>query len=92
VVDVLVERVRQAADHTGLRQVVVAGGVAANTRLRAAMEREAERAGWRLFVAPQILCTDNAAMVAVVGQRLLAAGRIADLAQNAVSSWAGRPV
>ena len=92
VVDVLVERVRQAADHTGLRQVVVAGGVAANTRLRAAMEREAERAGWRLFVAPQILCTDNAAMVAVVGQRLLAAGRIADLAQNAVSSWTGRPV
>jgi len=91
VVDVLVERVCQAADHTQLRQVVVAGGVAANTRLRAVMEQAAERAGWRLFIAPQILCTDNAAMVAVAGQRLLEAGRFADLATNAVSSWVGRP-
>jgi len=90
VVDVLVERVRQAADHTGLRQVVVAGGVAANTRLRAVLEREAAEARWRLFVAPPLLCTDNAAMVAVVGQRHLTAGRTADLATNAVSSWAGR--
>lgn len=91
VVDVLVERVHQAADHTDLREIVVAGGVAANTRLRAVLEQEAKRSGWRLFVAPRILCTDNAAMVAVVGQRHLAAGRLADLAQNAVSSWSGRP-
>jgi len=91
VVDVLVERVRQAVDHTALRQIVVAGGVAANTRLRAVLDQEAERSGWRLFVAPRILCTDNAAMVAVVGHRHLAAGRLADLAQNAVSSWSGRP-
>jgi N6-L-threonylcarbamoyladenine synthase len=90
VVDVLVERVRQAVDHTGLRQVVVAGGVASNTRLRAVLEREATDARWRLFVAPPILCTDNAAMVAVVGQRHLEAGRLADLALNAVSSWSGR--
>lgn len=91
VVDVLVERVHQAADHTDLRQIVVAGGVAANSRLRAVLERSAERAGWRLFVPPPILCTDNAAMVAVVGQRHLAAGRVADLALNAVSSWSGHP-
>jgi tRNA N6-adenosine threonylcarbamoyltransferase len=90
VVDVLVERVRQAADHTGLRQVVVAGGVAANSRLRAVLERAAGDSRWQLFVAPPILCTDNAAMVAVVGQRHLAAGRVADFAVNAVSSWAGR--
>ncbi len=90
VVDVLVERVRQAAAHTGLRQVVVAGGVASNTRLRAVLAGEAAEARWRLFVAPPILCTDNAAMVAVVGQRHLAAHRVADLALNAVSSWSGR--
>jgi N6-L-threonylcarbamoyladenine synthase len=89
VVDVLVERVRQAADHTGLEQIVVAGGVAANSRLRTVLEQEAERAGWQLFIALPILCTDNAAMVAVVGQRHLAAGRVADLALNAVSSWSG---
>ncbi len=90
VVEVLVERVRQAAEHTGLRQVVVAGGVAANTRLRAELGRCAVEAGWQLFIAPPLLCTDNAAMVAVVGQRHLATGRVADLALNAVSSWSGR--
>ncbi len=91
VVDVLVERVRQAAEHTGLKQIVVAGGVAANSRLRRVLEQEADRAEWQLFVAPPILCTDNAAMVALAGQRLLAAGKVADLALNAVSSWTGRP-
>jgi N6-L-threonylcarbamoyladenine synthase len=90
VVDVLVERARQAVQHTGLPDLVVAGGVAANQRLRQVLEQMAGQIGCRLFIPPPVLCTDNAAMVAAVGQRLLAAGRFADLALNATSSWTGR--
>lgn len=90
VVDVLVERARQAMQHTGLPDLVVAGGVAANQRLRQVLQQMAGQTGCRLHIPPPVLCTDNAAMVAAVGQRLLAAGRLADLAVNATSSWTGR--
>jgi tRNA A37 threonylcarbamoyltransferase TsaD len=51
------------------------------------LEAEATAAPWQLHLAPPALCTDNAAMVAAQGQRLLATGRLADLATNATSAW-----
>ncbi len=88
VVDMLTERVEQAVECTGLSEVVVAGGVAANSHLRASLERAAAAGRWRLHLAAPELCTDNAAMVAVAGQRRLAAGKLADMATNAAPSWA----
>ena len=61
--DSLVPRTMQAAKELGYDKIVVAGGVAANARIRADFAREAEKAGKKLFVPPLKLCGDNGAMV-----------------------------
>lgn len=67
--------------------VVVAGGVAANQALREALSAMAEANGYRLFVPPVGLCTDNAAMIAWAGAERLAAGQIDDTAVMARPRW-----
>jgi N6-L-threonylcarbamoyladenine synthase len=67
VVDVLVYKTLAAVRQTGAGDVVVAGGVAANRRLRARVAEAAEQAGVMLHLVPTALCTDNAAMVAGLG-------------------------
>lgn len=79
IVDVQVSKtLRAAADH-GLDQVVLAGGVAANSRLRARFAAETAANGQRLIVPSVPLCTDNGAMVAASGANLFARGRTAGL-------------
>lgn len=74
VVDVLAEKSRRALEATGHDVLIVAGGVAANRRLREALQRMAGARGARaIFPAPD-LCTDNGAMIAHAGWRRLAAG------------------
>ncbi|HSK22032.1 MAG TPA: tRNA (adenosine(37)-N6)-threonylcarbamoyltransferase complex transferase subunit TsaD [Egicoccus sp.] len=79
IVDVQVVKTLRAARDEGLERVVLAGGVAANTRLRSAFAEACERAGLGLVVPSIPLCTDNGAMVAASGANLLAAGSLADL-------------
>ncbi|PTQ53279.1 MAG: TsaD/Kae1/Qri7 protein, required for threonylcarbamoyladenosine t(6)A37 formation in tRNA [Brockia lithotrophica] len=79
VVDVLAEKTFRAVDETGVKELVVAGGVAANSALRRRFSREAEVRGVRLRIPPPAYCTDNAAMVAALGVELLRAGITADL-------------
>ena len=64
VVDVLVEKLVAAADDAGARTLVIGGGVAANSRLRARVLEAADASGRRAFVPPLSLCTDNGAMIA----------------------------
>jgi N6-L-threonylcarbamoyladenine synthase len=89
VVDVLVERVVQAVHHSRIHCVVVAGGVAANSALRRALGQAAVSEGFALFVPPLAYCTDNAAMVALAGQRLLSRRVVAGLDLNASATWKG---
>ena len=74
IADVLTFKAVRAARRRGVQRLVFGGGVVANTRLRElAVERAAE-ASLEVFIPPRRLCTDNAAMVAVRGAELLAAG------------------
>ena len=79
IVDVQVDKTMAAAADEGIEDVVVAGGVAANTRLRERMLEACEQHGLRLLVPHVELCTDNGAMVAASGANLLALGRVASL-------------
>ncbi|MDN5864928.1 MAG: tRNA (adenosine(37)-N6)-threonylcarbamoyltransferase complex transferase subunit TsaD [Gammaproteobacteria bacterium] len=74
VVEVLCEKSRRALEATGHGELVVAGGVAANARLREGLGRMAERQGVRVIFPAPGLCTDNGAMIAHAGWRRLAAG------------------
>jgi N6-L-threonylcarbamoyladenine synthase len=72
VVDCLVAKSLAALKLTGLGTLAVGGGVAANSRFRERLEGACQEAGFRVFIAPRELCTDNAAMGAIALERLRA--------------------
>ncbi len=69
IVDVLVEKSIKAVQQCGLSDIAAAGGVAANSRLRERLAREAALANFRLYLPPLQLCTDNAVMIASAAYR-----------------------
>lgn len=74
VVDVLTAKAVAAATESGIDQILIGGGVAANSRLRALALTRCDAAGLTLRVPRPKLCTDNGAMVAALGVHLVAAG------------------
>ena len=77
IVTTLLGQLRRAAAATGLTRVALAGGVAANSGLRAALRAEAETQGWQIFIPDFAFCTDNAAMVAMAAYFQYEAGDFA---------------
>jgi N6-L-threonylcarbamoyladenine synthase len=67
IADVLVEKTLKAAKSTNVSQIVLAGGVAANQRLRELMRLRGQKEKFSVFLPPTEYCTDNAAMIAVAG-------------------------
>ena len=87
IVDTLVEKTVRAAEENAIDQIVVCGGVAANSRLREKFGQAAADKKMTLFVPPIVLCTDNAAMVAAIGEIMLNNGLRDSFDLNAVSRW-----
>jgi N6-L-threonylcarbamoyladenine synthase len=86
VVEALLDRTFEAAGWAGARSVGIAGGVSANSRLRADAQARGERAGLPVFLPSVALSTDNAAMIAAAGLRQYRAGVRATLTLGADAS------
>lgn len=87
VADALTKKVMLGAKKSGATQLVLCGGVAANSRLRALAQERADEAGLKLYLPPKRLCTDNGAMIAVAGAEAFRRGLRSDLSLNAEPSW-----
>ena len=74
IVEVLTKKALKAMKQTGLKQLVVAGGVGANKQLRATLDDEARRKRFRVYYPELEFCTDNGAMIALAGCLRLMAG------------------
>ena len=86
VVETLIDKAFAAARWHGAKSIGIAGGVSANSRLRKEALAKAGRSEIPVYIPRLSLSTDNAAMIAAAGIRLLAAGRIAGADLNAAAS------
>lgn len=86
VCDILIDKTLKAAKECGYKTLAVAGGVSANSELRARLKEECEARGIKLFYPPLKYCGDNAAMVGVQGYYEYMSGNISDVALNATAT------
>jgi len=84
--DELVPRTMEAARRCGRKVIVAAGGVAANSVIRADLEKACEKEGCQLYLPPLSLCGDNGAMIACQGYYEYLAGNVADMSLNAYAT------
>ncbi len=67
IIEILLAKLKLAAEQTGIKEIAVAGGVSANSGLRSALIEMAAKQGWEMFIPPFKFTTDNAAMIAITG-------------------------
>jgi len=67
IIEILMDKLIQASQITGIHQIAIAGGVSANSGLRQAMTKAGEKLGWRVYIPEFAFTTDNAAMIAITG-------------------------
>lgn len=79
ITEVLTQKIRKAIRQTGIRTVLIAGGVSANSILRNKLYQMAENEGVQLYIPSPVYCTDNAAMIAITGAMKLQKGLADDL-------------
>lgn len=84
--DTLVPRVVRAIEETGCKKIAVAGGVAANSRIRRDLVTAAQKLGAEVYMPPLKLCGDNAAMIGAQAYYEYLAGNLADMSLNAYAT------
>lgn len=87
IIEVLMEKLEKAAEDYGIKEVAIAGGVSANSGLRKAMEENAAKLGWSIYIPKFEYTTDNAAMIAMVAKLKYERGEFADLSVSATARY-----
>ena len=73
-IDILLDKLVKASKQTGIKEVTIGGGVSANSGLRARIEAEGRKRGWKTYLPEFKFTTDNAAMIAIAGYHHYLAG------------------
>ncbi len=79
ITEVLIKKLRNAIEHTGVETVLLAGGVSANSMLRSKAQELADEMGCVLYIPKMAYCTDNAAMIAITGSMMAQRDLYADM-------------
>jgi N6-L-threonylcarbamoyladenine synthase len=89
IVSILLNKLKKAAEQTGIKNICIAGGVSANSGLRRSFEELGKQLDWKTFIPPFEYCTDNAAMIAITAYYKYLAGEFADLSvsPSAKAEW-----
>jgi N6-L-threonylcarbamoyladenine synthase len=87
VIDTLSIKCRRALDQTGLKSLVIAGGVSANKQLREQLDVMMKKRSGRVYYPRPEFCTDNGAMIAYAGMQRLKAGQVESLSIQAMPRW-----
>ena len=88
ILDILMEKLQMAVDQTGIKQVAIGGGVAANSGIRARLKEAEETLGWQTFIPKFEYCTDNAAMIGIVGYLKFKKGKFTNQSVAAKARYA----
>lgn len=89
IVSILLNKLKKAAEQTGIKNICIAGGVSANSGLRKSFDVLGKQLHWKTFIPPFEYCTDNAGMIAITAYYKYLAGEFADLSvsPSARTEW-----
>ncbi|WP_332020532.1 tRNA (adenosine(37)-N6)-threonylcarbamoyltransferase complex transferase subunit TsaD [Kaistella sp.] len=87
IVEILMDKLEKASKELNINEVAIAGGVSANSGLREAMQQNAEKMGWNIYIPKFEYTTDNAAMIAMVAKLKFDRGEFADLSVSATARY-----
>lgn len=87
-INMLMQKLIKAAEETGIKDIAIAGGVAANSGLRITLTNLAKKLGWNVFIPQFQYCTDNAAMIAMAAHFKYEAGSFASMDSAPVANLA----
>ncbi len=86
-IEMLMQKLRKASKQTKIKEIAIAGGVAANSGLRNALQEEAKKHHWNVYIPDFQHCTDNAAMIAMAGHFKYLAGEFVPQNIGALARW-----
>jgi N6-L-threonylcarbamoyladenine synthase len=86
-VEMLMQKLKKASRQTQIREIAIAGGVAANSGLRKTLQEEAQKKEWKVYIPDFQYCTDNAAMIAMVAHYKYLAGEFCSQNIGALARW-----
>ena len=87
IIEILMDKLKQAVKETGINQIAIGGGVSANSGLREAMQNNVEKLGWNVYIPKFEYTTDNAAMIAMVAKLKFERGEFTDLRTSATARY-----